>query len=158
MITEFRGEYRWLSNFWPATVFYNGHPYVTSEHAYQADKAVYGSDASAIEHAATPGEAKRLGRKIELRNNWDSYKRAVMLQIQLAKFSQHPELLEKLAATGDQDLVEGNTWGDTYWGAVLIRKDTNFMKPGDNRPIWGGSWIGHNWLGRCIMMARDVLT
>jgi hypothetical protein len=66
----------------------------------------------------SPGDAKRLGRKVFLRPDWEQVKRQVMADIVEAKFTQKEDLREKLLATGDAYLEEGNDWGDRIWGTV----------------------------------------
>ena len=70
-----------------------------------------------IREAATPGRAKRLGRKVDLRSDWIQIRIAVMVQALRAKFSQNPHLEYMLLQTGDANLIEGNTWHDNFWGA-----------------------------------------
>jgi ribA/ribD-fused uncharacterized protein len=157
-ITDFRGEHGWLSN------FHRGHPFYlpgwqplmpTAEHAYQACKARTGEGADWVLAAPTPQLAKSRGRQVDAYPDWDQVRKRVMLKILLAKFTDE-QLRSQLVATGDAVLVEGNTWGDTFWGAVPIGERQH-----GNWPIWkpGGSvWLaGHNWLGRELMMVREVL-
>ena len=130
-ITSFRGAYSFLSNFYE-----DGLPGKTIEHRFQAAKAVNPDDAEKILSAATPGEAKRLGRRVRMRDDWDSVKNEVMYGLLMEKFRQ-PELMERLLNTHDAELVEGNTWGDTYWG------------------VCNGQ--GKNVLGRLLEQVRAVL-
>lgn len=116
MITSFDGKYSFLSNFYAAQTLYNGILYPTSEHAYQAAKAIEDSDKKKILMCATPDESKHLGRKIKIREDWDNIKDQVMYEIVKAKFS-NPFLAKKLINTGDKILCEGNYWHDNYWGA-----------------------------------------
>jgi hypothetical protein len=81
--------------------------------------------------------AKKLGRKCTIREDWDYIKLGIMDQILRAKFEQNPNLMAKLKATAPKELVEGNTWGDTYWGVCRGR--------------------GENHLGRLLMKIRDDL-
>lgn len=69
--------------------------------------------------------------------DWEEVKDKVMYEIVLAKFTQNPDLKEKLLATGDEHLEEGNTWGDTTWGTV--------------------NGIGENRLGIILMKVRKEL-
>src|SRR5690348_9381030 len=61
-IAEFQGEYRFLSNFWPAEVAYEGITYPTAEHAYQAAKTMDVNERKRIAALPTPAEAKAAGR------------------------------------------------------------------------------------------------
>ena len=116
MIDSFRGEHRFLSNFYPAPVEFEGITYPTVEHAYQAAKTENPLWRVIILGCETAGEAKRCGRKVPLRKNWNRVRQAVMTNLIWQKFSKHEHLKQKLLATGVQPLIEGNAWGDTFWG------------------------------------------
>lgn len=111
-IGPFRGDYRFLSNFWLEP----RRRMLSAEHFYQAAKALNVEDASQIMQAATPGEAKRLGAVVVARSDWDSIREVVMLDQIRTKFWSDESLAEMLLSTEDEDLVEINHWGDTYWG------------------------------------------
>ena len=159
MITSFTGEHGFLSNFHAGDPFrmdaLPGLWMFSAEHAFQAAKAVNYDDMLRIINAPSPQAAKRLGRQVRCHPEWDSIKRRVMLHVLLAKLTG--PLREKLITTGDEALVEGNTWGDDYWGAVVYPSDHNPA----GLPIWrddlGMGWAGHNWLGRLLVMVREVL-
>lgn len=116
MINSFTGKYRFLSNFWPARVTYEGIEYPTTEHAYQAAKTLDVLDRIIISHLTTPGQAKRAGKDIKLREDWEHVKVGIMRELLQQKFSRHTDLAHLLVDTGDEELVEGNTWGDVFWG------------------------------------------
>jgi len=132
-IQEFSGEYRFLSNFYPAQVMLDGNWYPTVEHAYQAAKTTSPKVREIIRSSKTPGKAKRSGRVVPLRENWETVKQQVMLDLLRQKFYQGP-LCAKLLSTAGHELIEGNAWGDTYWGVV------------------NGS--GQNHLGKLLMQVR----
>jgi hypothetical protein len=168
-ITDFRGEYGWLSNFYrhPVAVPGWGRVCLTAEHAYQAAKARTWEQAQWVADAPTPQLAKSRGRQVELSDGWEARKRAVMLKILLAKFTRNwdNKLAQRLVATGDAVLVEGNTWGDTFWVAVRpglrgFSPDLPAWRFGVKGPLDCGDDLlaGHNWLGRELMMVREVLT
>ena len=115
-IETFSGSFHFLSNFHPARLMFGGIAYRTSEHAYQAQKTVNDNTRLNISILETPGEAKQYGKAVKLRPDWDEIKLEKMKAIVRAKFAQNPLLKEKLLATDDVELEEGNTWGDTYWG------------------------------------------
>ena len=117
MIDSFRDEFFFLSNFYEIPVTYRGITYQNSEAAFQAQKTT--DPAKQAEFAAlSPTEAKRKGRSITLRPDWEQVKAGEMRAIVTAKFTQHPELAAQLLATGDEPLEEGNDWGDRIWGTV----------------------------------------
>jgi len=142
-IDSFTGKYAWLSNFWETPVKYRGHRYPTLEHAYQAAKAASLRDRKRIMAAGSPGEAKRLGRQVLLRPDWEQVKLGVMWSLLQRKFKD-PVLRNQLLATGDAELVEGNWWHDSYWG---------------NCSCVTCAWQppGLNWLGRLLMLLRSQL-
>ncbi len=136
MIKEFTGKYRFLSNFYPAPLIYEGIQYPTSEHAYQAAKTLYIESRFMIAELKTPGQAKRAGRKIIIRSDWENVKLQVMEDILFCKFNQNPRLMGLLIDTGTQELQEGNYWGDRFWG------------------VCRGS--GQNHLGNLLMKVRNA--
>lgn len=147
-IRAFRGKFRFLSNFYPSPIVWDGFEWPTVEHAYQAAKTEDAEWRRTIREADTPGLAKRLGRSIPkdlMDSMWDDpetpIKRVTMEHLLELKFEQNPDLAEKLLATGDEELVEGNTWGDTTWGRVFE----------------DGEWRGENWLGKALMQTRERL-
>ncbi len=121
MIDRFVGEYRFLSNFYPALVVLDGEEYRTVEHAYQAAKSSDPLTRKVIQVLETPGLARSAGRSRvvvrDLRPDWDTARVPIMLDLIRQKFSD-PLLGARLLATEDALLVEGNTWGDTFWGQV----------------------------------------
>lgn len=136
-ITSFKGRHRFLSNFWPAKVCLNGVFYPTVEHAYQAAKFQNPSTRNRIRVASSPGQAKRIARKMPgLCDDWEQVKIAVMKGLLLEKFSEG-SLRRQLLATKDAELIEGNAWGDTFWGVCNGR--------------------GQNHLGRLLMEVRSEL-
>lgn len=116
-IDSFRDEYYFLSNFYEAPITYNGITYQNNEAAFQAQKCTKRED-QLLFSKLNPSEAKKLGRQVSLRPDWESVKINIMQEIVFAKFSQNPTLAEKLINTGTAYLEEGNTWGDRIWGTV----------------------------------------
>lgn len=113
MIGPFSGEFRFLSNFWPEPARGG----LTNEHFFQAEKSLDPEERAFVMRASNPGEAKRRGRMITMREDWDAVKNSVMLSGLRNKFYLDADLRRKLIATSDHRLVEVNTWGDRYWGA-----------------------------------------
>lgn len=134
-IYSFTGEYDFLSNFFiePDGTHVEGE--------YQAAKTEDMPWAYRIRAAKTPGQAKKLGRQCPIRADWEDMKNALMRHYVWQKFYDHPELAEKLKATRGRRLVEGNTWGDKYWGKVKEN----------------GVWVGRNQLGITLEEIRSSL-
>jgi len=141
VIAEFRGDYRFLSNFYPAVVEFEGITYPTVEHAYQSAKTLDMAARKRIAACATPADAKREGRALagagKQRGDWEQVKFDVMEQCVRYKFTHHPDLADQLLATGDAILEEGNTWNDRVWG------------------VYQGQ--GENHLGKILMKVREEL-
>lgn len=127
MIGPFKGEYEFLSNFSPSRVFYDGFIYPTVEHAFQASKSMYYNERVEIANASTPGQAKRLGRKVQLRPLWNDIRIPIMTQLVWEKFAIC-ELQIKLLATGNEELVEVNWWHDIFWGVCNGEGENNLGK------------------------------
>lgn len=138
-IVEFSGIYRFLSNFHPCIIPFEGFVYPSVEHGFQAAKTLDHKVRKKIRGAKTPGEAKRLGKDRELvvlRDNWEHIKVDTMSLLLKRKFSI-PELRLLLLCTGDRELVEGNWWGDTFWGVCKGK--------------------GYNNLGNLLMQHRSAI-
>lgn len=138
-IDKFSGEYEFLSNMYPCNVTYNGITYKCSEAAYQAQKQ---PEIAKVFTNVDGYTAKRLGKTVTLRLDWEEVKFRIMAQIVLLKFTQNKDLAEKLLNTGDAQLIEGNWWGDIYWGVCTNKK-------------YNG--VGENYLGKILMYVRSVL-
>jgi ribA/ribD-fused uncharacterized protein len=114
-INAFRGVFRFLSNFHPSPIQFGGIDYPTVEHAYQAQKTLDPKERRKIALLENSAGAKSVGGQLKLREDWEQVKEDIMYDILKLKFDI-PELRRKLLATGDRKLVEGNYWGDCYWG------------------------------------------
>lgn len=136
MITEFQGEYRFLSNFWPAIVVLDNVQYPSVEHAYMAAKTTDIILRKHIKEQPTAAMAKKLGRSLQLRPDWEMIKLGVMESLVRQKF-QEPTLKAKLLQTGDQEIIENNTWNDTFWGVCRGK--------------------GSNHLGKILMKVRNEI-
>jgi len=143
MIDKFEGKYEFLSNFYKSPLRWRGNNYPTVEHAFQAAKTLDPIYRQAIATADTPGKAKRLGRKANLRPDWEEIKEQVMYECVSAKFSQDIGLMLALLATGDEELVEGTLWCDNEWGDCKCPKCVNIK--------------GKNKLGKILMRVRAEL-
>ena len=111
----FDKEYAFLSNFYETPVWYEGMMYQTSEAAFQAAKTLNLEERVNFQ-TMLPGKAKREGRKVTLRSDWESIKDQVMYEIVKDKFTRNEALRQRLCDTRDAVLVEGNYWNDRYWG------------------------------------------
>lgn len=135
-IDSFRGVYFFLSNFYEASVTVDGLTYKNNEAAFQAYKLLEVEKRVKFTEV-DPSRAKQMGRNVQLRRDWEDIKYDAMYNCVKAKFEQNPDLAEKLIATGDAYLEEGNTWGDRIWGTV--------------------NGIGQNHLGKILMRVRQEL-
>ena len=137
-ITEFRGKYDFLSNFYSREgLIMDGLTFGSAEAAFQACKTSSMGDRVRIANAMTPGIAKKLGQEVKLFDDWEDIKVMEMLRVVRVKFNSNYALMEQLLDTGDAELIEGNHWGDTFWGQV--------------------NGEGENWLGRILMKVRAEL-
>lgn len=127
MINSFSGEYAFLSNFYPCDMHFAGEDYFSVEHAYQASKTTNQLERMHIKRASSSADAKKRGKKVTLRENWEAIKLETMRGFLQEKFS-HPALAQKLLDTGDEELVEGNWWNDTYWGVCKGRGENHLGK------------------------------
>jgi ribA/ribD-fused uncharacterized protein len=132
-VAEFQGKYRFLSNFW---IEPDG---TCVEIEYQRSKCMLDSDRKLFNFTMTPGAAKRIGRTVKLLDDWEEIKVGVMRELVYRKFMDHAVLARQLLATGEAELVEGNRWGDRFWGVDAI------------------SGKGSNELGKILMQIREEL-
>lgn len=131
MIDRFENEYYFLSNFYNAPIIYNGIRYENNESAFHAQKDLNRSREFCN---LNPSKAKALGRRVLLRKDWEEVKDLIMYEINYEKYAQNIDLRRKLLETGEQELIEGNFWNDTYWGMCR--------------------GIGENHLGKILMKVR----
>jgi len=137
-ITEFKDEYRFLSNFFHAPIKIGRHNvYPTNEHAFQALKCVNPDDHGQVMSAKTAAEAKKLGKQVIIKPNWNEIRNDVMFFINMVKYTTHQDLKQRLLATGSRELIEGNWWKDIYWG---VCED-----------------VGENHLGKILMRIRYIM-
>ena len=142
MINSFEGKYAFLSNFYPSTFTHDGIEYPTVEHFFQAAKTIDIAEKKAIAAADTPGKAKRMGRAVKLRPDWEKVK-VYYMELGLRLKFCNIELREKLRATGDEELIEGNYWCDNTWGDCSC--DACKDQP------------GRNMLGKLLMQVRNEI-
>lgn len=135
-IDSFNGEYYFLSNYYYSPIVFEGIHYPTVEHAFQAAKTLNNNKRLEIAKMRTPGQAKKAGRTISLRPDWEEIKFDVMKKCVKSKFEDY-DLRNRLLSTGDVELIEGNWWNDTVWGVC--------------------NGIGQNNLGKILMEVRDEI-
>lgn len=141
-ISSFANEYAFLSNFYICPVTYKGRTFTSSEAAYHAEKCVKELDKDAFV-GIEPDASKKLGRKVAIRPDWEAVKEHIMYEIVTAKFEQNPDLAERLLATENAYLMEGNWWRDQFWGVY---------------PESGNPGVdGLNVLGQILMRVRATL-
>ena len=133
---------KFLSNFYPVTVIYEGERYAAVEDAFQAAKTLDPKERLLIQLCQTPAEARKCGRKVTLRADWNDVKGSIMLDLLRQKF-RNPKLRELLLGTGEAVLVEGNLHHDNYWGNCKCKKCTEIP--------------GNNQLGKLLMQVRTEL-
>lgn len=148
VVKEFRGEYRFLSNYDTTPFEWRNHQFPSAEHAFafaktfcaENDEAVYWQ--AHILKAKSPGEAKKYGRQVQIDvAEWDANKVQWMREIVHAKFKTGEGLAGQLINTGAMMLVEGNDWGDTFWGrcngkgfntlGVVLMEERGYWLKGD---------------------------
>lgn len=138
-IGHFADDFAFLSNFYESPITHEGIFYDTVEHFYQAQKTLDRGERKKVATARSPGAAKRMGKKLKLRKDWESVKVEIMRQGLKRKFTRNSLLGNMLVATHPAKLEEGNWWGDHFWGV-------------DHK-----TRTGQNWLGRLLMERREEL-
>ena len=141
MISLFKNENAWLSNFAPAKVTFDGMEYPSVEHAYQAAKTLDYGQRLMIARTPLAVVAKKMGKSVTMRSDWLQVRVAIMQDLLKQKFAI-PMYHDLLLSTKDEELVEGNWWHDTFWGCF-----TCYSHKGS----------GANWLGRLLMGIRSDL-
>lgn len=143
MIKQFKGEFAFLSNFQLCRIELEGRIYPSAEHAYQAHKVAAPDDelwkALCETKYISAAEIKKKSRTVKLRSDWEEVKVQIMKDVLLCKFQQNATLKTLLLDTGKQEIQEGNTWNDVFWGVDLH------------------TGYGENWLGKLLMQVRTEL-
>jgi ribA/ribD-fused uncharacterized protein len=149
-IVDFRGDFRFLSNFGEASIVWLGLELPTSEHGYVCSKTDVPEERLLVQAVKDPGAAKRLGSPggpLTIRPGWDDARIWVMRALLEVKFAVGSDLARRLLSTGARGLVEGNWWHDVFWGVCS----------GECKRQRGHLPYGDNWLGRLLMDRRSVL-
>jgi ribA/ribD-fused uncharacterized protein len=146
-IRGFFGEYRFLSNFWPAKVFLDGEEYNSVENAYQAAKyrKEYRDFFKKCAAKETTDYVKENDEGKYPKEEWEAMRDGVMKDLLAQKYDKdlNPEIHGQLISTGKKYLEETNYWGDTYWGV--------------NKNDASEEGIGENNLGKLLMEIRDAI-
>lgn len=130
-------QWAWLSNFAPTPIVDKKNAiWPTAEHAYQGQKTHDTKWKRTIRGATTPATAKRWGKQVPVRSDWDKVKVKIMRNILAAKFGQSDELHTKLIQTDGRELIHLSPW-DGFWGT-------------------GPSKNGKNMLGKLLMELRSA--
>lgn len=128
-INKFSGSNAFLSNFYPCEIYIDGLCYPTAEHAYQALKTIDTLWRVKIQHCQSPSIAKRLGKKVPLNNPvWLKDRGLSVMRDIIARKMAYKEIRDKLKETGEAELIEGNSWGDTFWGVCNGKGENNLGK------------------------------
>ncbi|WP_410646242.1 NADAR family protein [Amycolatopsis sp. cmx-4-54] len=143
VVNGFHGHYRLLSNFHEHPVTWDGFTYPSGEAGYNAGKTLDPQRRAWIAAAPSPGEAKRRGRQVQLRDDWDDLHRYVVMQEVVASKFTDPALRERLLETDRALLIESNTWHDQTWGCCSCPRHRSVP--------------GRNLLGRYLMAHRAWL-
>ncbi len=130
------GKHLVPSNFYHAPMMIGNEWWGTVEHFYQAMKTTDSGLRDEIRLLPSPGAAKRAGRSLLIRDDWEQIKLTVMRLALSRKFALGNECGLWLLASAPAMLVEGNTWGDRFWGV---------------------DGTGENWLGHLLMAKRAEL-
>lgn len=136
-IKTFEDSYKQFSNFYIRDVIYKNILYKTREHAFQCQKATNQKDFEYVYHSKDPYRAKQRANHIKCEPNWKNIRVKIMHEIVLSYFQQHKDAKNLLLSTGTEEIQEGNTWGDKFWGVV--------------------DGEGENWLGQILMDVRIIL-
>ena len=140
IINGFFGEYRWLSNFHPCNIEFDGFIYPSTEHAYMAMKTFNLEEREKIRSNNNPSFARKYGQTISLRQDWETVKIECMRFCLEQKFKKGTELGDKLIATGNAMVVEGNWWCCNFWGSCVCDRCGN---------------KGQNNLGKLLTQIRE---
>ncbi|GAA0733954.1 NADAR family protein [Dactylosporangium roseum] len=142
-----------LSQWWPVEFTVDGVGFPSAEHYMMWRKArLFGAGdvAARILTVSHPNEAKTLGRTIPRFDEatWARERFGIVVEGNLAKFGQHPDLRAFLIGTGDRILVEASPL-DRVWGIGLAADDERASRP--------ARWQGDNLLGFALMRVRAAL-
>ena len=146
-------EYHEFSNYFKCAFMFKNIRFSSIEQAYQYSKAVQFGDtrtAYLILHCQCPSEIKILGRSVAGFNatQWNTGRETLMKKLVLEKFSQNPELKQRLCDTGTMHLAEA-TKSDNFFGiGVSITHPTCLQR---------NTWTGSNKLGVALMDATSKL-
>ncbi len=137
-ITRFRGEFGFLSNMSECEIRFGGLVFNSVEHAYQFHKTSSPTERDKILKSKTPKQSKLISKNFKhIRSDWHEVKEDIMYKLVKIKFTDNEDYRQGLCMTQGIELVEGNWWGDTFWGVC--------------------DGVGENKLGKILMKVRDEL-
>jgi len=142
-IRSFRGEYNFLSNFYPCTVVHDGKVYPSLEAAFQAAKCNDLRERDRFQRLE-PAAAKKIGKQVAIRSDWEAVKLSILKELVRIKFISEPHLLSLLLSTGDAYLSEDNMWHDNFYGNCTCARCRDIT--------------GLNYLGHTLMSLRDQIS
>lgn len=135
-IDKFRGEFGFLSNMSECEVQVGGITFNSVEQAYQFHKTSSPTERDKILKAKTPKDSKLISKRFKkVRSDWHEVKDKIMYELVKIKFTDNDDYREALCLTKGVELIEGNWWGDHYWGVC--------------------NGVGKNKLGKILMRVRD---
>ena len=103
---RFRGEYDFLSNFYRCNIEYEGVIYSSVENAFQAAKTLDLEERKQFENCSAK-EAKKRGKSVKLRSDWDNVKVKITCNLVFQKFNNSEYLMTRLLIVQD-NIIEEN--------------------------------------------------
>lgn len=141
MITALTGKYRFLANEIACMISYENESYPSVAHAFHAAKTLDLTIRAKIKKATRFYEVRQLGRDANPRPDWKEVRLSIMEDLLRQKFN-YPEFKKVLLSTGNEILINGNSRGETFWGAIRVEH----------------KWVGENNLGKLLTKIREELT
>jgi len=130
-------ENREFKNTSPHSFTLDGEQWRSAEHYVQAQRFNCSEIQAEVRESTYPFSAKTIARERPeaLRPDWHEIRDAVVEKAVRSKFQSHPDLSEKLCATGEAEIIEASAMSH-HWGA-------------------GADGLGKNILGRILMKIRQ---
>lgn len=153
--SQLKNGYEVFSNFARAEFTHKGISFYSVEQFFMWNKAKLFKDEKVADKILTeenPLRIKQLGRKVFAfdKKVWDERFYSILKNGMYLKFSQNPELKEKLLSTGDAILAEANLY-DKFYGIGLNAN----VAPQAVQDV--NSWKGENITGKALMEVREYI-